>query len=208
MKNITLDKLNNNVKCYYCKKNGFFCYTPEGADFYTCLICGKNAYDESVSYVYSCIYTYDQLDHFTSLIDLSLSEQTSDVLKKLSPGLLTELIKGKKYNILHDNLSNSNYHHYCENCKIVFEIGCTHGCNGCTSDVYNGHIVGKWKYGKEIYVGMPQFDCLNDYLDNISNIEILKWVCPNNGKISSCSASHYPKLKYPKYYSLCNLDSN
>lgn len=164
-------------------------------------MCGKDAYDWSVSHVYSRIYTYDQLDHFTSLIDLTLSEQTSDVLKELPPGLLTELIKGKKYDILYDNLSEDDWHHYCENCKIVFQTGCTHVCNGCTSDVYNGHIIGKWKYGEEIYVGMQLFDSVNDYLDNASNIEILKWVCPNNWKIGACSAAHYSK-----YYSLCNLN--
>jgi hypothetical protein len=48
MKNLT--ELKNNVKCNRCLTNGFFSYTPGGADFDTCPCCGK---DDFVNYSYS-----------------------------------------------------------------------------------------------------------------------------------------------------------
>lgn len=39
MKNVI--SFNNNVTCYRCKLNGFFCYTPLGADYTTCSLCEK-----------------------------------------------------------------------------------------------------------------------------------------------------------------------
>ena len=39
MKNITC--VNSLQSCFICKLNGFFCYTPDGADFETCPCCGN-----------------------------------------------------------------------------------------------------------------------------------------------------------------------
>lgn len=49
MKNVLcVDKI---YYCCYCKLNGFFSYTPSGADFETCPCCGKNDFlNESVNY--------------------------------------------------------------------------------------------------------------------------------------------------------------
>jgi hypothetical protein len=44
---------------------------------------------------------------------------------------------------------------YCPSCRIVFLSGCIHAENGCTSQTYNAHLIGKWRYKGEIYVGMP-----------------------------------------------------
>jgi hypothetical protein len=48
---------------------------------------------------------------------------------------------------------------------------------GCTSDIYNGHFIGKWRYKEETYTGMPQFSSLDEF----KNINVLEWICINNG---------------------------
>lgn len=40
MKNILC--VNSTYYCSHCKLKGFFCYTPNGADFETCPCCGEN----------------------------------------------------------------------------------------------------------------------------------------------------------------------
>jgi hypothetical protein len=32
---------------------------------------------------------------------------------------------------------------FCSSCKIVFDNGCVHGCNGCSDGVTNGHLIRK-----------------------------------------------------------------
>ena len=45
---------------------------------------------------------------------------------------------------------------YCDNCRILFETGCIHAENGCTSSIFNGHLVGKWRdrLTYQVYIGM------------------------------------------------------
>lgn len=93
---------------------------------------------------------------------------------------------------------------FCEYCGIIFNIGCVYKVRGCTSDIYNGHFIGKWKYKGEIYVGMPQFAALDELQDEIKDIEILEWICINNGAHSD-STVFYSYDKYPQYYRPCPL---
>lgn len=92
---------------------------------------------------------------------------------------------------------------FCNFCKIIFDLGCRHACNGCTSDCFNGHLVFKWKnkVTNEIFNGMPQFDSADEWIEN--NYEILEWCCPNNGL--HCNKGSYSKEKYPQYYNTCYL---
>ena len=49
MKNVTC--INNLQSCNSCKLKGFFCYTPDGADFETCPGCGRDDFlNSSVNY--------------------------------------------------------------------------------------------------------------------------------------------------------------
>ena len=91
---------------------------------------------------------------------------------------------------------------YCDKCNIIYDIGCIRSCYGCTSDIYNGHLVKKWKYENNVYYGMPIFDNVEEYLEKIKDIEILEMVCPNNGIQTGGS---YPKETYPNYYTDCEL---
>ncbi len=102
-------------------------------------------------------------------------------------------------NPLCNNSSENDYdieEYFCEKCMIIYEKGCKHADNGCTDDINNAHFIGKYKYKDEIYIGMAQ-------LDNISQrkeIEILEWICPNNGSI--CSYKSYKDLKH---YLKCDI---
>ena len=94
---------------------------------------------------------------------------------------------------------------YCEGCRIIFDMGCIHAEEGCSASYLNGHMIGKWKYKtkEEIYIGMPQFDDLADWYNHVNDIEILGWVCPNNGV--HCDKAGYPESRCPQYYSKCDL---
>jgi len=48
MKNIL--SVNSVYQCIYCNLNGFFCYTPDGADFETCPCCGKDDFLNTITY--------------------------------------------------------------------------------------------------------------------------------------------------------------
>ncbi len=41
--------VNGMESCIKCKMKGFFCYTPDGADFNTCPCCGKDDHVNSIS---------------------------------------------------------------------------------------------------------------------------------------------------------------
>lgn len=162
MKN--LDKIYNNVKCYDCNLNGFFCYTPFGADYHTCPLCGAFDYMGDVA-------TNDIYDKWCE-IDLE--------------------------------------GYYCHKCNILFQTGCTHKSKGCTDDVYNAHLIGKYKYKDIEYIGMPQFDSVDEFIEeiitnNMKNIEILEWICVNNGWHCKGDKHGYPKSKYPTHYDQCYL---
>jgi hypothetical protein len=161
MKNLV--KMNTTAKCYDCEISGFFMYTPQGADYYTCPCCTE----------------YD----FVNTCDEELFKKYFD----------------------RDNRGSSIYEKYkfCSSCKIIYDIGCRHAENGCTSSCYNGHFIGKYKYRDEIYIGMPQFETVDEWYNELKNIEILEWICPNNG--IHCTKGYYPKIKFPKYYSECSL---
>lgn len=92
----------------------------------------------------------------------------------------------------------------CERCLILYKVGCVYIAAGCTDSTHNGHFVGKWKdlSTNEVYIGMPQFESIDEWKEKINKIEILEWVCPNNGKYSD--EAPYPYSTHPQYYG-CNL---
>lgn len=145
MKNIC--EFTGEAICYECKINGFYCYTPQGADYYTCSLCENH-------------------DFF----------------------LGSEIFEKKLWN-------------------KYFDVGCVHGCNGCTDNCYNGHFIGKYKYNDIEYIGMPYFDSIDEWYNEIKNIEILEWICPNNINLF-CNKAYYPQTKYSHDYKKCELQKN
>jgi len=89
---------------------------------------------------------------------------------------------------------------YCAHCKIIFYNGCIHGVNGCTDNCYNGHLISKWKNLKtnEIFNGMPKFESIEEWYNNLENFEILDWKCLGTNKF--CEKAYYPFAKNPEYY--------
>jgi hypothetical protein len=105
---------------------------------------------------------------------------------------------------------NRRHFPFCANCKILFGLGCTHAENGCTSSCYNGHLVGKWldKTTGEIFIGMPEFDSIEDWTARANDVQVLEWVCPNSPEHKHCINGNYPKSDYPQYYDICELRPN
>jgi hypothetical protein len=92
-----------------------------------------------------------------------------------------------KYNYsLCDNIEDDDMlnYSYCEKCHIIYEIGCKHKVYGCTDDAYNAHLICEWKdkRTKQYYEGMPYFDNIDDWLQNVNYVQIIKWCCPNKKK--------------------------
>ena len=174
MKNLV--QVNTLVKCSRCNNmSGFFVTTPGGADYTCCPLCES----------------YDFLS------------STPEINEK--HGFVTrsqEIVKFIDNSEEIENDENNKFHlKFCRECRIIFDIGCMHGCNGCTSDVYNAHFIRKWKYRGEEYIGMPQFDDIEEWFQEVNNIEILEMCCPNRGII--CDRPGYSKDKYPQYYPDC-----
>ncbi len=166
MKNTTnVDKI---YYCYNCNLKGFFCYTPEGADFETCPCCGSK----------------DYLNYIVNIMNRG--------------GL------SSRYDFLFDDDDNSDdmriKYKYCDDCKIIFCLGCTHRLSGCTDSTFNCHFIKKWKNKNTgiIYDGMPRFDDTDDWFNNVNNVEILELYCPHNGV--KCSNEGY------NFTTNCNLN--
>ena len=112
--------------------------------------------------------------------------------------------ENKKYFKKYYNVDDNIYEKYsfCKFCKIIYEVGCTHALEGCTENCYNAHLISKYKYKDEIYDGMPQFDSVDEWYNELNNIIILEWVCINNGLI--CKKALYPYSTHKELYG-CNL---
>lgn len=174
MRNIQLEDLSTRVKCIICKINGFYCETPQGADYNTCPLCEH--YD-----FYQGSYIYDKKLH-EKYFGLNIDDD-----EKEGMNVYTE-------------------YSFCEKCKIVFDVGCVHGCNGCTDDVYNGHFISKYKYKDIEYIGMPYFESIDEWFNEMPKIEILKWCCPNTIEKKTCSRPSYPISTHPHHYAICMVD--
>ncbi len=104
--------------------------------------------------------------------------------------------------------SDNNYDlDYCQHCRILTFLGCTHEVGGCTDNRYNTHFISEWinKKTGEKFIGMPLFDDNQDWIDHVNDVQILKYYCPN--KNSVCTKAPYPITKYPKYYDECDLSN-
>ena len=100
----------------------------------------------------------------------------------------------EKYDFLfEDEFDNDmrNAYRYCNDCNIIFELGCMHNIGGCTDNVYNCHFIKKWKnkVTNIEYEGMPMFDDEDDWFNNVNNVEVLQMYCPHNN--NKCKKSFH-----------------
>ncbi len=157
MKNIV--QFDNDVQCHCCDLNGFFCCNPKDTKYTTCPLCGdsdfKNTMEENCIELYEHYYSDDFLEVINNIPNnnLILNFNNNEVEEEL-----------------HDPVTHTIF--FCERCKILFSPGCIHANNDGISDVYNGHLVGKWKYMGHEYYGLPNFSSSREYFKEIKNIEI------------------------------------
>lgn len=90
---------------------------------------------------------------------------------------------------------------FCNKCGIMYELGCMHGENGCTSGIYNGHLIKKYEYEGDVYEGMPHFENEEEWFREAPKIKVLEQIC----KGSVCLRPCYPKETHPQYYKECKL---
>lgn len=161
MKNISCVK--ELSSCEACKLKGFFCYTPHEGDFKTCPCCGK--YDFLNNYAYN-----------NTAYNVNLRGTST------------------QYDFLHeDEFENDmryayNYS-YCNNCNIIFQVGCIHRHVEYDDNIYNCHFIKKWKHKVTNieYEGMSMFDDEDDWFNNANNVEVLQMYCPHNN--NKCTKS-------------------
>lgn len=91
-------------------------------------------------------------------------------------------------------------YHYCETCKIIFDICCTHAVNGCTCDIYYARLFGEIINGNII---MPISDSIDDV---VLDEEKYKWICMCKGTcdIDQCKKAFYKN--YPNVKCRCELN--
>lgn len=95
-----------------------------------------------------------------------------------------------KYQFLYEDINDiRRKFQYCDNCQIIYQVGCMHSCLGYTDNVYNAHVIKRWKFNNVEYEGMPKFDDVNDWFNNSNNIEILEMYCVH--KNDKCVNTRY-----------------
>jgi hypothetical protein len=96
---------------------------------------------------------------------------------------------------------------YCSNCKILFDIGCVHSENGCTSNIYYGSLIKNFYYNLKKYDGMPLFESFHDCKIYMEQMKV-EWMCMCNTSVDNsssnkkriCPGAYY---KDSKYYNNC-----
>lgn len=104
-----------------------------------------------------------------------------------------------------NTLDNKTNMFYCDKCTVLYSLGCIHSVNGGNDNLYNGHLISKWKMKAtgDIYYGMPSFATQEELNEKFDGIEIMQMVCPNGGTV--CANAFYSKEKYPHVYIKCDL---
>lgn len=116
-------------------------------------------------------------------------------------GLLCPICKNNEFYLgedieirLLDKFEDINF---CINCNIIYNSGCVHS-SSYFDVLMNSHFINMWKLNNEnkIYYGMPLFKNKEEYIENIDNLEILEWICPNSYYNSdSCNEHHIIRKK-------------
>lgn len=99
---------------------------------------------------------------------------------------------------------------FCDKCKIMYLVGCTHSMEGCSDNVYNAHVIGKWMYKNEEYTGMPQFNNIDEWFDKANDVQVLQLICINDNLICDKNkekVKHYDHYKKNNVF-CCNLMKN
>lgn len=88
--------------------------------------------------------------------------------------------------------------YYCEDCRIIFQFGCTHAVNGCDENTYYARLVKAYELNGIKYENkMPIFNSVNECYKSLSNYKF-EWNCMCVGKCDDC-----PNAFYKNYQTGC-----
>ncbi len=95
----------------------------------------------------------------------------------------------------YENDMRSKYD-YCDQCNIIFDVGCLHHNGGCTDNVFNAHFIKRWRHKEtnEEFDGMPLFEGPEDWFQHANEVEVLEMYCPHQGNI--CKKTYHPIERY------------
>lgn len=79
---------------------------------------------------------------------------------------------------------------YCHKCHIPFQLGCTHGENGCTDDIDHAMFVKKFTFNGVVYEGIPKFETYSDCCAQIEKLNC-EWYCTCDGNAYDCEKASY-----------------
>ena len=77
-------------------------------------------------------------------------------------------------------------YYYCNYCNIIYKQGCLHK-EEYLDHILNCHFIKRWrnKSNNIEYFGMPQFENIDDWFNNVNDVEVLELYCPHKGAICS-----------------------
>ena len=61
-------------------------------------------------------------------------------------------------------------YYYCLSCKILYDGGCIHSYNGSNDNIFYGRLIESYQYDNIKYIGMPQFESLDECKNILQNI--------------------------------------
>ena len=148
----------------------------------------------------ACSYCHEK-GYFTSIPHHAIFYNTcplcysSDYIDGLQYSC-TEFHKYVIENCIDNDTDNFNVYKFCPECKIVYEPALSSHAKNHSSE--HATFISKWKYKDEIYIGMPQFDTIEEWFHEINNIVVLETITPNKDNI--CSVSNYSRFYCPSLY--------
>ena len=90
-------------------------------------------------------------------------------------------------------ISDSYCAWYCNDCKIVFDAGCSHGINGCTEDIYHAVFIKQVYYNNQALLKpnqTPRFRSFKE-LEKIIHQSKFDWICTCHGGCPQCPKAYY-----------------
>jgi hypothetical protein len=150
MKNITCVK--GMKKCHYCELQGFFCYTPFGADYETCPCCGthdflntSSNYSEKYHFLFDSEFdddlrnTYRYCDHCNIIFELGCVHSNRGCTDSVYNCHFIKKWKDKSTNIEYEGMPLfTDKHDWFENVNnvLVLQMYCPHHGNTCEKTSY------------------------------------------------------------------------
>jgi hypothetical protein len=140
-------------QCNYCKMSGFFCWTPDGADYHSCPCCGKNDFLNEVGLYPDTKYEflfedtseddmrtmYRYCDKCNIMFNIGCSHAVAGCTSDVYNGHFIKQWKDKTTNIVYNGMPQfDNAYDWFDNANNVevMEMFCPHNNNKCKKAPY------------------------------------------------------------------------